>query len=83
MTAPQQLCSHCLLPVGLRPMRRTLDGEDHAFCCYGCAIAFLVTGAEKAEMLAHVRSGAEDVPAGRLRSAGEAHWFVDRAAAGY
>ena len=46
------------------------------------AIAFLVTGAEKAEMLAHVRSGAEDVPAGRLRSAGEAHWFVDRAAAG-
>lgn len=46
------------------------------------AIAFLVTGADKAEMLAHVRSGAEDVPAGRLRSAAEAHWFVDRAAAG-
>ena len=46
------------------------------------AIAFLVTGTDKAEMLAHVRSGAEDVPAGRLRSAGEGHWFVDRAAAG-
>ncbi len=46
------------------------------------AIAFLVTGAEKSEMLAHVRSGAEDVPAGRLRSNAEAHWFVDRAAAG-
>ena len=45
------------------------------------AIAFLVTGQDKAEMLAHVRSGAEDVPAGRLRSAGEVHWFVDRAAA--
>ena len=46
------------------------------------AIAFLVTGADKAEMLAHVRSGAEDVPAGRLRSQAEAHWFVDKAAAG-
>ena len=46
------------------------------------AIAFLVTGRDKAAMLAHVRSGAEDVPAGRLRSGAEAHWFVDRAAAG-
>ena len=46
------------------------------------AIVFLVTGAEKSEMLAHVRSGAEDVPAGRLRSNAEAHWFVDRAATG-
>ena len=46
------------------------------------AIAFLVTGQDKAAMLAHVRSGAEDVPAGRLRSRAEAHWFVDRAAAG-
>ncbi|MGI3900874.1 MAG: 6-phosphogluconolactonase [Janthinobacterium lividum] len=46
------------------------------------AIAFLVTGRDKAAMLAHVRSGAEDVPAGRLRSNAEAHWFVDRAAAG-
>ncbi len=45
-------------------------------------IAFLVTGADKAAMLAHVRSGAEDVPAGRLRSEAEAHWFVDQAAAG-
>ena len=46
------------------------------------AIAFLVTGTDKAAMLAHVRSGAEDVPAGRLRSEAEARWFVDRAAAG-
>jgi 6-phosphogluconolactonase len=45
------------------------------------AVAFLVTGQDKAAMLAHVRSGAEDVPAGRLRTAGEVHWFVDRAAA--
>lgn len=46
------------------------------------AIAFLVTGAEKRDMLAHVRAGAEDVPAGRLRSRAESHWFVDRGAAG-
>lgn len=46
------------------------------------AIAFLVTGADKAPMLSHVRSGARDVPAGRLTSTGEIHWFVDRAAAG-
>ncbi len=46
------------------------------------AIAFLVTGVDKTAMLAHVRSGAEDIPAGRLRSSGEIHWFVDRAAAG-
>lgn len=46
------------------------------------AIAFLVTGQDKTAMLSHVRSGAQDVPAGRLRSDGEIHWFVDRAAAG-
>ncbi|WP_246704670.1 heavy metal translocating P-type ATPase [Rhizobium sp. P32RR-XVIII] len=36
-------CSHCLLPVGLRAMQRTIDGEEHTFCCYGCCIAFQVT----------------------------------------
>ena len=46
------------------------------------AIAFLVTGKDKAAMLAHVRSGATDVPAGRLRTAADVHWFVDEAAAG-
>jgi P-type Cu2+ transporter len=49
LTAPQEMCSHCLLPVGLRPTRRTLDGEDHAFCCYGCAIAFLVRHGRREE----------------------------------
>jgi Cu2+-exporting ATPase len=38
----QSLCGHCMLPVGLRAMRRVLNGEDHAFCCYGCCIAFQV-----------------------------------------
>lgn len=46
------------------------------------AIAFLVTGRDKAEMLAHVLSGADDVPAGRLRTSADVRWFVDRAAAG-
>ena len=36
------LCSHCSLPVGLRPMERRLNGEACAFCCYGCCIAFQV-----------------------------------------
>lgn len=36
------ICSHCLLPVGPRSMRRTVNGEDCAFCCYGCCIAFQV-----------------------------------------
>ena len=46
------------------------------------AIAFLVVGAEKRAMLAHVRGGATDVPAGRLRSPGDIHWFTDEAAVG-
>ena len=35
-------CTHCRLPLGLRPMQRTLDGELCSFCCYGCCIAFQV-----------------------------------------
>ncbi len=44
MTAPAgNICTHCHLPLGLRPMQRTLDGELCSFCCYGCCIAFQVT----------------------------------------
>lgn len=46
------------------------------------AVAFLVTGADKAPMVAHIRSGAQDVPAARVRTSGEVRWFVDRAAVG-
>jgi 6-phosphogluconolactonase len=46
------------------------------------AIAFLVTGSDKAAMLAAVRRGDAHVPAAGLRSSAESHWFVDRAAAG-
>jgi Cu2+-exporting ATPase len=36
------ICSHCLLPLGQRPMQRKANGENCAFCCYGCCIAFQV-----------------------------------------
>jgi heavy metal translocating P-type ATPase len=43
VSAPgDMICSHCLLPIGLRAMQRTVNGEDCAFCCYGCCIAFQV-----------------------------------------
>jgi Cu2+-exporting ATPase len=40
--ASHALCSHCLLPVGARPMQRAVNGVVHAFCCYGCCLAFQV-----------------------------------------
>src|SRR6476659_5305676 len=43
------LCSHCLLPVGIRAMQRTVNGESHAFCCYGCCIAFQVKNGKSEE----------------------------------
>ena len=45
------------------------------------AIAFLVTGAEKANAVRLARAGDELVPAGRIRTSGEIIWFLDRAAA--
>jgi 6-phosphogluconolactonase len=45
-------------------------------------IAFLVTGQDKAAMLGAVLEGGSQVPAARVRAAGELFWFVDRAAAG-
>jgi P-type Cu2+ transporter len=38
--AADPLCDHCLLPIGPRPMRRTVNGESRAFCCYGCCIGY-------------------------------------------
>lgn len=35
-------CSHCQLPVGRLGQRRDIHGEPHAFCCYGCCLAYLV-----------------------------------------
>ena len=45
-------------------------------------IAFLVAGAGKREVLARVRAGGSDLPAGRLHPAGELIFLADRAAAG-
>jgi P-type Cu2+ transporter len=43
MTIPADaLCNHCLLPIGPRAMRRMVNGESRAFCCYGCCIAYQV-----------------------------------------
>jgi P-type Cu2+ transporter len=43
------LCNHCLLPVGVRAMQCTMNGESHAFCCYGCCIAFQVKNGKSEE----------------------------------
>jgi len=45
-------------------------------------VAFLVAGAEKAEIVRTIRAGSCEVPAARLRPRGELIWFIDRAAAG-
>ncbi len=44
-------------------------------------VAFLVTGAEKAAILAAIHAGGSDVPAARLKPHGTLTWFTDRAAA--
>jgi P-type Cu2+ transporter len=43
------LCRHCLLPVGSRALQQTINGEDCAFCCYGCSIAFQVRNGKTEE----------------------------------
>jgi 6-phosphogluconolactonase len=44
------------------------------------AVAFLVAGAEKHDILRRVRGGEVALPAGRLRPSGELWWLTDRAA---
>jgi len=46
------------------------------------AVAFLLQGEAKRDILDRLLSGDETLPAGRLRPAGELIWFADRAAAG-
>lgn len=45
-------------------------------------VAFLVTGHEKAAIVAAIRAGGSQVPAARVKPIGELIWFLDRAAAG-
>jgi P-type Cu2+ transporter len=50
VTAPgDMICSHCLLPLGQRAMQRKVNGENCAFCCYGCCIAFQVKNGKTEE----------------------------------
>jgi 6-phosphogluconolactonase len=44
-------------------------------------VAFLVTGAEKREIMQRIVDGETEAPAARLRPVGRVHWFLDRAAA--
>jgi|SRR5690242_16347937 len=41
-------------------------------------VVFLVVGANKKEILARIRAGDKDIPAARIRPAGNLFWFVDR-----
>ena len=42
-------CSHCQLPVGRLGLRREVGGEEKAFCCYGCCLAYQVHHGEREE----------------------------------
>jgi len=44
--------------------------------------AFLVAGAAKRDVVRRALAGDRTIPAGRLRPAGDLHWFIDRPAAG-
>lgn len=46
------------------------------------AVAFLVTGADKRDVLCKVREGDSGLPAEKIKPAGDLIWFVDKAAAG-
>ena len=50
MTASgSSLCRHCLLPVRVRALQQTINGESCVFCCYGCSIAFQVKNGKTEE----------------------------------
>ena len=42
-------CSHCSLPVGSIGTQREVNGETHAFCCYGCCLAYQVHHGQREE----------------------------------
>lgn len=45
------------------------------------AVAFLVTGADKASIVGRLAAGDDSLPAAQVRTRGERIWFLDRAAA--
>jgi len=46
---PISTCSHCLLAIGRLGQEREVNGEKHAFCCYGCCLAYQVHHGEREE----------------------------------
>jgi heavy metal translocating P-type ATPase len=57
---PGTLCAHCLVPTGNNPVRGRVAGEEFAFCCFGCYLAFKVhgeRGEEAVETLLLLRLG--------------------------
>ena len=55
-------CDHCQLPVGRLGYRRKISGNNRAFCCYGCYLAFQVgrgdfDDAEVAKLLIRLGTG--------------------------
>lgn len=45
----RECCDHCELPLGGRVVASEVDGARHQFCCYGCLLAYQVTGASGEE----------------------------------
>jgi len=45
----ENFCSHCLLSLGSHPTKRIVNGEEEAFCCYGCCLAFQVKNGSREE----------------------------------
>lgn len=67
------------VPRGRKEIRITLT---YPAIASSRTVAFLVTGAGKADVFRAIRSGDSSLPAARVRSEGDLVWFVDRAAAG-
>ena len=72
-------CAYCAVSHGRPEVRITLT---YPVIESSRRVAFLVTGAEKADIFRAIRAGDRKAPAARVRPSGELVWFVDRAAAG-
>jgi len=67
------------VPHGRPEVRITMTYPALASCRHA---AFVVSGREKAAIVATILAGGSEVPAARVKPVGELIWFLDRAAAG-
>ncbi|MGB5694976.1 MAG: 6-phosphogluconolactonase [Polyangiales bacterium] len=67
------------VPHGRPEVRITMTYPALASCRHA---AFVVSGREKAAIVATILAGGSKVPAARVKPVGELIWFLDRAAAG-